>query len=309
MKISKGTQLGLMFGDKGIKLSFFEAYIKSQENSLEQIRNVLSALEKRMERGKEAIKVLDNGGFALDFDDNETADDIINNFVKYNKTDVIGDLQYEPTISLNKSETKIVTHSGLLHEDNCRNYLICESVFKAAELVKIGGNFTSRTFKDVYLGVYTYLLGKTQMVRFKVGIGLINGFYYDSEKGITFDFFLNISTGSFLLEGVYDEKIFTSIMKIMTFVELGDIEIVTLEAGRNNGKPKNAGKITNTANNTVYVVDSSWNQMIIRTTGFAVRGHFRLQPCGPENIDRKLLWISAFEKHGYKRRPKAEIII
>ncbi len=97
-------------------------------------------------------------------------------------------------------------------------------------------------------------------------------------------------------------------MKIMIFIELGDIEIVEILKGRNNGKPKSNGKITNTSEYTVYVVDSSWNKLIIRTDGFAVMGHFRLQPCGINFSDRKLIWINAFEKHGYKRSPKAKIL-
>ena len=97
------------------------------------------------------------------------------------------------------------------------------------------------------------------------------------------------------------------IMQLLSFVELSDIEVTLLNPMKNNGRHKRDGKITNNSPKTVYVVDSSWNKIVMRTDGFAVRGHFRLQPCGPGRMDRKLIWIDAFEKHGYKRKPTAEI--
>jgi hypothetical protein len=181
------------------------------------------------------------------------------------------------------------------------------SVYKASSLIQIGDGFTSRTLKDISLGNYTYLLGKHRMIRFVVAIGAIKGFYFDEIKDIAFEFGLDINSGNFYAPDRFSLE-FSFIMQILTFIELGDIEIVKLESGRNNGKIKSDGKITNYHNYTVFVVDSSWNKLIIRTDGFAVRGHFRLQPCGIGHRDRKLTWINSFEKNGYTRRPKAEII-
>lgn len=52
----------------------------------------------------------------------------------------------------------------------------------------------------------------------------------------------------------------------------------------------------------IEIVDSTWFTTIIRTEGFGVSGHFRLQPVGQGRQGRKLTWISDYEKHGYTRR-------
>lgn len=208
--------------------------------------------------------------------------------------------------------TKEVFNAGTIYssiylDDKSKYFFICDSVYKCAELIRIGENFTGRTIKDIKLGKYTYLLGKNQMVRFIVEIGGIWGFYYDDKNNIEFDFGIEMKNGRYFFDENHINE-FSMIMRLLTFIELGDIEVLELAGGRNNGGKKDTDKITNTTKNTVYVVDSSWNKLIIRTDGFAVRGHFRLQPFGYNMADRKLIWIDAFEKNGYVRKPKAQIL-
>lgn len=218
--------------------------------------------------------------------------------------------ELDPEYCLPKSDKKLETiiKAELVENltDNGKYYLICDSVYKASELIKINSNFSGRTYKDIQLGKHTYLMGKHLMIRFIVKIGNIKGFYYDDLQNIAFEWVISIETSDYDC-GNYNKE-FSLIMRILAFVELGDIEIIELKSGRNNHAAQKADKITNGSNNTVYVVDSSWNKLIIRTDGFAVRGHFRLQPCGENMKDRKLIWIDAFEKHGYRRTPKAEVI-
>jgi hypothetical protein len=57
----------------------------------------------------------------------------------------------------------------------------------------------------------------------------------------------------------------------------------------------------------IKVVDSNWFTTIVRSEGFNVSGHFRLQPVGAERSQRKLVWIKDFEKHGYTKRARIEI--
>ena len=54
----------------------------------------------------------------------------------------------------------------------------------------------------------------------------------------------------------------------------------------------------------VNYLDCSWYTTIVRNEGFSVRGHFRLQPCGKEKKDKKLIYIHEFQKHGYVRRAR-----
>lgn len=55
---------------------------------------------------------------------------------------------------------------------------------------------------------------------------------------------------------------------------------------------------------SVTILDSTWYTSITRTEGFMVRGHLRMQPCGPNMSERKLIYIDSFEKHGYTRKAR-----
>lgn len=56
--------------------------------------------------------------------------------------------------------------------------------------------------------------------------------------------------------------------------------------------------------NEVSFLDCSWYTTVIRNEGFSVKGHFRLQPCGPGRSEKKLIYIHEFQKHGYHRRAR-----
>ena len=53
----------------------------------------------------------------------------------------------------------------------------------------------------------------------------------------------------------------------------------------------------------VNIMDCRWINTIVRSEGFKVRGHFRLQPYKKDGEwTKKLIYINEFEKHGYTRR-------
>jgi hypothetical protein len=76
-------------------------------------------------------------------------------------------------------------------------------------------------------------------------------------------------------------------------------------AAKNKVKAKDTEYYNNTPSD-VILVDSTWNKLIIRTEGFGVTGHFRLQPHGEKSQLRKLIWVQPFQKHGYVRKPKSQ---
>lgn len=289
MVISVNSQLGLKMNSLQGQVSFLELLQSLYKKEAERLDNLYNKLQDT-----------DHDG---------------DNFVISSDDPLFGEaMEFKNQIEANHNEKEVrekvtlaIGDKNIVSGDESKYFFICDSVYKAAELIKVTQTFTGRTLKDINFGKYTYLMGKTHAVRFVVGVNAIKGFYYDDKDNIAFEWGIEMDEGGYYFDLRFQER-FTTIMQILTFVELGDIEIKMLEAGRNNGKEKNKGKVTNTSNNTVYVVDSSWNQIIIHTDGFAVRGHFRLQPCGIGMKDRHLIWIDAFEKHGYKRRPKAEII-
>lgn len=186
-------------------------------------------------------------------------------------------------------------------------FLITKGVEDCSKMIKIGDYFSTTAFKNMKYGAYRYLLGKNEAVWMTCQKGIISGLYYHDLNKICFEFGFDLDNDKYHAPNTQN-AIFNRIAKIITFIELGDIETVYLPAGRNNGKSKKSGgKITNTTEFNVYVVDTSWNKLIIRTEGFGVMGHFRLQPCGPGHVDRKLIWIDSFEKHGYVRKPRAAV--
>jgi len=52
----------------------------------------------------------------------------------------------------------------------------------------------------------------------------------------------------------------------------------------------------------IEILDSTWFTTIVRSEGFTVGGHFRMQPIGPGGLERKLIWINSYEKKGYVRK-------
>ena len=95
------------------------------------------------------------------------------------------------------------------------------------------------------------------------------------------------------------------LLNTIVFIEFASPEIKFVVAGKKNSvRPIG---YTNDAPFPVSIVDSTWNKYIVRTEGFGVSGHFRLQPCGEGLKDLKLVWINAYQKNGYVRKPKSEI--
>jgi len=185
-------------------------------------------------------------------------------------------------------------------------YLIQPSVHKCAEMIKIADNFSCSIFKTIKDGSHYYLLGKNEFFQFVKFNGVIRGSFWNRERHVAFEVGFHLNKDRYYFPYIETSE-FNRIVRLMTFIELGDIETVFIQSGHSNNKTKKEGKITNTSDYSVFVVDSSWNKLSIRTDGFAVMGHFRLQPCGSWHLDRKLIWIDAFEKHGYKRSPRASI--
>lgn len=294
MVISVDSQLGLRFMDTEKKIDFLglmRGYLNDELGVTESLLNKLKDVEDR------------NGVITVDnFRDIFEREEVI-----------LNDKEQECLNSLTNNNqlrdyiTENVGIRDIVSDSDSKYFYICQSVYKAAEMIKITENFTGRTLKNIKEGKYTYLMGKHQMVRFIAIPGFIKGFYFDDKQNIAFEWGIEMENGQYFLSHSRNIE-FSTIMQVLTFVELGDIEVKYLESLRTNGAKKKEGKIYNASHHNVYVVDSTWNQILIRTEGFAVRGHFRLQPCGEGNKDRKLIWVSAYEKDGYTRKPKATII-
>lgn len=300
MLINPNSQLGLRFSDKTVKAECLKIHADSLQKKIAVYGSRVDELQNWINRYEKYVGTDWNNLSQEDAEDLLTEEARVKNLVK------------NSTMKENFDGQESIDDSKCFIDDLCLNdkgkyFLICESVYKAAELIKVTTGFTGRALKTIKQGLYIYLLGKNTMLRFSVRRNLLRAIYTDIVAKETLEFGVDLETGGYFFDESKD-NIFTRMMQLLIFVELGDIEVTELSGGRNNGAARSGGKITNQSRNTVYVVDSTWNKILIRTDGFAVRGHFRLQPYGEGMKDRKLMWIHAFEKHGYKRSPKAHIV-
>jgi len=82
----------------------------------------------------------------------------------------------------------------------------------------------------------------------------------------------------------------------LIFLYHSEIKTVILKPNAKFGT-LHSERFKNETKNTYIIVDSTWNRISVRNGGFSVSGHFRLQPCGLNNQDRKLVFIEEFKKH------------
>lgn len=100
----------------------------------------------------------------------------------------------------------------------------------------------------------------------------------------------------------FETRMIADLLKILTFLKYCPLETRLVKAGRKDGK--GANKVLNETGADIEYIDSNWFTTIIRSEGFGVTGHFRLQPCGPNLADRKLIYIAPYEKQGYTRKAR-----
>jgi hypothetical protein len=97
-------------------------------------------------------------------------------------------------------------------------------------------------------------------------------------------------------------KVVSDIFTLLLFIKYCDLETKLIKP---KSKELHIGtKYLNETNHKIEVLDSTWFTTIVRSDGFKVRGHFRLQAHGEGLQQRKLIWISDFEKSGYTRTAK-----
>jgi hypothetical protein len=199
-----------------------------------------------------------------------------------------------------------------------KNYYITDTVLSKLEMLKIyrndGGVYDWSIFSGLPQMKKTFIFANDSLLRLNVDEKNIHFtllrhhrdrpqhdnlqwdmFYYQKKTGIEFSDQLDKERKHFIDTFIY---------RLLCFIFLTENDEVILEAGRKVGTRK-SGKIVNTLPFPITIVDSRWNTTVIRTEGFPVSGHFRLQRCGPAMADTKLIFIDPFQKHGYVRKAKS----
>lgn len=88
--------------------------------------------------------------------------------------------------------------------------------------------------------------------------------------------------------------------KLLVYLFYGEITNKYIPS-KTTSKIGNLTRYVNDTKHNVTFANSLWKTNI-STGGFAVRGHFRLQPFGEGLSKRKLIWIEEFKKEGYNRK-------
>jgi hypothetical protein len=130
---------------------------------------------------------------------------------------------------------------------------------------------------------------------------LVDGYYEPKETGGLMFYMRNSTTD--------DDHVCQEATKIAAAVELflsfAEIETKTVAASDKIWDGPVCA-YNNKSNHPVTIVDSSWYTDLVVSGAFNVRGHFRLQPYGPQRHQRRLQWIKDFQKEGYHRKAKKE---
>lgn len=125
---------------------------------------------------------------------------------------------------------------------------------------------------------------------------------------------LNLETGKFYDR--YDQnssishivkEIYPVFIKVITYLELTPTVLLVVNGGEKKGDIMKNNFIKNETKSSVIQVNSNWNYKMIRLGTFKVRGHFRLQACGPNLSQHKLIYVDMFEKGLMKRLSQKEL--
>jgi len=200
------------------------------------------------------------------------------------------------------------------------NYYITETVTNKLDMLKISkksnGFYDWSVFDSIKPCKKTFILHDNSFIRFnKSPTGMhftMISFQYSNTKGgegmMDIDMFFTTEDGTQVSDKVNPDRIEMVeklIYRLLCFLYLTENDEVIVEPGRKTGTRK-SGKIVNTLPFPLTIVDSRWNTTVIRTEGFPVSGHFRIQPCGPQMSQHKLIFIEPFQKNGYIRKAKSE---
>jgi hypothetical protein len=109
---------------------------------------------------------------------------------------------------------------------------------------------------------------------------------------------------------VHDNIVSESLRAILAaelFINFAEVETKTMTPNTQIWDERGVSAIYNNKTpNSITVIDSTWYTNLVSSGAFKVRGHFRLQPYGPNRSMKRLQWISDFEKSGYTRKAKIE---
>lgn len=124
-------------------------------------------------------------------------------------------------------------------------------------------------------------------------------FYFDliNDKMIIVDFFKDKEIFNFMVE---------NFMMLITYLELTKTNTVIVKGGNTHGNIIQ-GKFENKSNNDIIFVKRNWNTKTILLKDIHVSGHWRLQPCGKNRSEYKVIFIKPYKKGITRIKPKKDL--
>lgn len=188
------------------------------------------------------------------------------------------------------------------------NLLLTETAQEVVSNIKVGEAFDVeilRVLPPNQMVCYNFLLGPNRIIKctwsneYLIAIELTR---HDDNAGVHCESAITSLESS--INGFNSALV--GAIQCLIFLKLTEPEIIHVAAGKKHGTRKQGHY--NASAFPVTIVDSTWNKFIVRTEGFGVSGHFRMQRYGKGNADLKLVWIKPFLKHGYVRLPKSQAL-
>ena len=210
----------------------------------------------------------------------------------------------------------------LLSNDNQKAYWITNTVLEKLDLLKIkkqytegiGDHYDWTFFKDLPKQKITFIFPDNCLLRLNVIDDILHfchmTFVFDENsdnagQALWVNFYVDRLTGKQCdhFEHIDVKTIEKFVYSLMAFFFLSENEFHIVEPGRKYGTRK-SGKIINTLDIPITVVNNNWNVTSIRTEGFQVKGHIAMRWSGVGRKIPKLVLIEPFMKKGYVRKAK-----
>lgn len=217
---------------------------------------------------------------------------------KFNKAK--NDLNYLYQIACIPSAAPSVYH---------KSYYITKTVNNSLDYLNVsksGPHYNWTIFKDLPDGRHTFIFTNDTLLRFTITGQLLNFLWIGNRfepkmSTVWIDRVTNEMHPAFdnELKHSLDE---VTLYKLLCFIFLSENEERIVPPGKSYGTRKQPDALSNDTNVPVTIVNSCWNITSIRTEGFNVSGHLRVQPCGPGLSQHKIIFIEPFKKNGYIRK-------
>lgn len=210
--------------------------------------------------------------------------------------------------SLSDDEILSIGQLTVIYPQKPKCYYITKSVMGKLDLLKIK-NYNWRVFNNIARGEYVFIFDNNSILSMLVMDQSISFFYLSAladdvykPKYLRFYYtrYNDEMSGEFDNQDIAERN--KHIYKLLCFLFLSENSEIIVNGGHSHGSRKHVDNLSNDLIVPVTIVNSNWNITSIRTDGFNVSGHFRLQPCGVQFSETKMIFIEPFKKNGYVRK-------